>query len=207
MKEETLAKYIGKTRGVLTCIELDHETYDKSKCKKSTYFKVKCSRCGKESVVRSDRFSESSRIPKACEHCINDLQREIALSKYPADTQQLRTKISKYTHCSNRCGKTVESYLTKEQVTDLLLKPCEYCGKQCAMGIDRIDSSKDYTIDNCVPCCGMCNIMKNKFDLQSWYDQIDKIYAKHHNERSTTISKESTSEANADGSAELLTAA
>lgn len=207
MKPETLAKYIGMTRGVLTCIGLDHETYDKAKYKKCTYFKVKCNRCGKESVVRSDRFGNNSKIPKACEHCINDLQREIALSKYSEDDRLLRIKISRYTHSSNRCGKTVKSFLTKEQVEDLLLQPCKYCGKCHSMGIDRIDSSKDYTLDNCVPCCGMCNIMKNKFDLKEWYNQIDKIYIKHHNERSTTISKESTSEANAGGSAELLTAA
>lgn len=56
MKQETLEKYIGKTWGVLTCIGIDHEDYDKEKQSKRTYFKVKCSRCGSESVVRSDRF-------------------------------------------------------------------------------------------------------------------------------------------------------
>ena len=27
-------------------------------------------------------------------------------------------------------------------------------------GIDRLDSSKGYYLDNCVPCCGNCNLMK-----------------------------------------------
>lgn len=29
MKQETLEKYIGKTWGVLTCIGIDHEDYDR----------------------------------------------------------------------------------------------------------------------------------------------------------------------------------
>ena len=74
------------------------------------------------------------------------------------------------------------------------------------MGIDRIDSSKDYTLDNCVSCCGMCNIMKNKFDIDEWFSKIGEIYRNHVDKCSTTISKESTSQVNGDGSAELLTA-
>jgi hypothetical protein len=30
-------------------------------------------------------------------------------------------------------------------------------------GLDRIDSKKGYTKDNCVPCCGFCN------NLKAWY--------------------------------------
>ena len=37
MKKETLKKYIGKTNGVLTAIELDHEDYDKEKQRKSSF--------------------------------------------------------------------------------------------------------------------------------------------------------------------------
>ena len=56
MKQETLNKYIGKTWGVLTCLGIDHEDYDREKQTKRTFFKVKCSRCGSVSVVRADRF-------------------------------------------------------------------------------------------------------------------------------------------------------
>lgn len=72
------------------------------------------------------------------------------------------------------------------------------------MGIDRIDSSKDYTLDNCVPCCFICNRIKNKYDLNTFFDKVEKIYLKHI-KGSTTISKESTSQANGNGNGELLT--
>jgi hypothetical protein len=55
---------------------------------------------------------------------------------------------------------------------------CNYCGvepikeyKVCysktgetykCNGIDRVDSSKGYTLENCVSCCTKCNIAKNK---------------------------------------------
>lgn len=49
--------------------------------------------------------------------------------------------------------------------------------------------------------------MKNKFPIDLFIDKINKIYNNFHNESSTTISKESTLQANGNGSAELLTAA
>ena len=97
--------------------------------------------------------------------------------------------------------------ITKEEAENMLTSKCFYCGKENAMGIDRIDSSKDYTLDNCVPCCGMCNIMKNKFNIDKWFSKIGEIYRTHVDRCSTTIPKGSTSQANGDGSAELLTAA
>ena len=49
--------------------------------------------------------------------------------------------------------------------------------------------------------------MKNKYDLNTFLDKVYKIYNKFYNESSTTISKESTLQANGNGSGELLTAA
>lgn len=43
-------------------------------------------------------------------------------------------------------------------------------------GIDRIDSSKDYSSDNCVPCCSRCNIMKLNIPYSEFLDSIKKIY-------------------------------
>ena len=99
-----------------------------------------------------------------------------------------------------------EWHLTKEEFINIIRKNCYYCGteprpaseellekrgntKQPTFyynGIDRIDSSKDYTMDNCVSCCPMCNYMKNTFKQKDFLDQIVKIY-NHLNLGSTTI--------------------
>lgn len=43
---------------------------------------------------------------------------------------------------------------------------CFYCNKKLGNtghGLDRKNNNLGYTVDNCVPCCGTCNRLKNKF--------------------------------------------
>lgn len=47
-----------------------------------------------------------------------------------------------------------------------------------ANGIDRIDSTKCYEIDNCLPCCEMCNRMKLTSTQQEFINQCKKIAEK-----------------------------
>ena len=205
MKEETLNKYIGNTYGMLTVLSLDHEDYDTVKQVKRSYFKCKCNRCGSITIVRADRFGKGKYIPKSCNNCINTLQKEIANKKYPIEKRYERGRINSIK--SNAKSRHLKMFLTDNEIIDFLYKPCFYCGENNAMGIDRIDSKKNYTKDNCVSCCFICNRMKNKYNLSTFLDKINKIYLNFHNKSSTTISKESTFEANADGNRELLTAA
>lgn len=73
--------------------------------------------------------------------------------------------------------------LSKEQFYTLTAQPCEYCGRINEYnGIDRIDSNKDYTIDNCVPCCASCNIMKNDTPFNEWINNM-KLIIKHLEEK------------------------
>lgn len=205
MKQETLNKYINTTKGVLPVIDLDHEEYDKEKQRKRSYFKCYCNRCGKETIVRSDRFGKSNYKPKSCSNCVNDLQKQIAETKYPSEEKKLRDRVSSIIACAN--GRNYKMNLTREEIKEYLVKPCYYCNCENCMGIDRLDSKKDYSKGNCVSCCAICNRMKNKYDLNTFLDKVYKIYNKFYNESSTTISKESTLQANGNGSGELLTAA
>ena len=43
-------------------------------------------------------------------------------------------------------------------------------------GIDRVDNTKGYIIDNIVPCCGPCNVAKNNMSLEQFKDLITRIY-------------------------------
>lgn len=207
MKESTLKRYIGKTFGVITVLSVAYETYDKEKQSKRTYFNVHCNRCGKDSVMRADSLNVSGpkgrQCRKSCTLCYNQLQKEIADKKYAA-TRHFRKRLNSIK--SNAKARNINFNLTEKQVEDMLAKPCFYCGKCYSDGIDRLDSTKEYVIDNCVPCCNICNRMKNKFSLETFFDKVRKIYNLHHNESSTTISKESTLQANGSGSGELLTA-
>jgi 5-methylcytosine-specific restriction endonuclease McrA len=53
---------------------------------------------------------------------------------------------------------------------------CHYCGnKIIGVGLDRIDSSIGYTIENCVPCCKDCNIMKNAKGYDEFIQKCKQI--------------------------------
>ena len=114
--------------------------------------------------------------------------------------------------------------LTEEEFEDIIFKDCYYCGeppkpmsdtliknrgntKQPPLsynGIDRLDCEKDYTIENCVPCCSKCNYMKHTSSKIEFLSQITKIYT-HLNLGSTTIPKGSTPQADGGGNGGPLT--
>jgi len=77
---------------------------------------------------------------------------------------------------SYRCGAKKRGHsfdLTIDEFTSFWQKPCSYCGGSIAtVGIDRVDSSVGYQINNCVPCCSRCNKMKLDTNEQEWYDHM-----------------------------------
>lgn len=54
--------------------------------------------------------------------------------------------------------------------------PDEYKPIYIHNGIDRIDSSKGYSIENSVPCCIKCNKSKSNLTLEEFKEHIIKIY-------------------------------
>lgn len=58
-------------------------------------------------------------------------------------------------------------------------KACFYCTGPLPVqgyGIDRVDSSKPYEKDNCVPCCTFCNIAKSNHSKDTFLSKIEMIY-------------------------------
>lgn len=62
----------------------------------------------------------------------------------------------------------------------LISQPCFYCGKlpETFNGTDRIDSKKDYTLENCIPCCGVCNQMKMSRSQEEFIDKCELVIEK-----------------------------
>lgn len=79
--------------------------------------------------------------------------------------------------------------LTDEEFRTLTQQPCFYgdCppsnihtsrnGQEVFTynGVDRLDNSKGYTLDNCVPCCRPHNQMKMAFTLDQFYDYCERV--------------------------------
>ena len=80
--------------------------------------------------------------------------------------------------------------ISREQVKEITSQNCHYCGKEPRQiskssknngiyihnGIDRMDSSIGYEIDNCVPCCKTCNFAKHVMSVDEFKKWIVSVY-------------------------------
>lgn len=78
---------------------------------------------------------------------------------------------------STRYGKSKRQAISRGKIWELSLDdfcrflktPCHYCSNQLGSKdgysscLDRIDNNVGYTVDNVVPCCYICNTMRNEF--------------------------------------------
>lgn len=78
-------------------------------------------------------------------------------------------------------SKSLQFTLSEQEFETLLSKQCHYCGSSGKIGIDRVDSSLGYTIDNSVPCCKKCNMMKFTYPLSEFLAHIKVIYKHNFN--------------------------
>jgi len=84
---------------------------------------------------------------------------------------------------SRQKKKGSEIELSEEQFINLVSQDCYLCGMQSntlhTNGLDRIDSTKGYVVDNIKPCCCECNLMKNSYTYDEFIDKCKEIYQTH----------------------------
>jgi len=95
--------------------------------------------------------------------------------KYAAKRNlSLEGKLAKYKYNAKKRNLSWE--LTDEEFELYWQKPCTYCGDEiAAIGIDRIDSSKGYTIKNTTSCCEVCNRVKMAHDKDFMKNHLAKM--------------------------------
>jgi len=115
------------------------------------------------------------------------------LNKFQPGLGNMRALISNYKAKAKARGHDWE--LTEKQFREITQKDCYYCGMRPNQihraknhngnyvynGIDRVDNSKGYTIDNVVSCCKICNRAKGDLTIQefkSWVERISKFKLK-----------------------------
>lgn len=84
-------------------------------------------------------------------------------------------------------------FLTKDEWLDLTQRACYYCDAPPSnlfravetwaedftyQGIDRVDSSDGYRLENCRPCCWICNRMKSNMDEEEFIDHLRRVLRK-----------------------------
>lgn len=152
---------------------------------------VRC-RCGEEK-----RFWKYSAIErqKSC-GCGTD---EVGLSK--EQRRMLNSRLHSYKSGAIKRG--LDWDLTYKDFFEITSKDCTYCGSQpreinyfenapslqkespnrdwskysiLFNGVDRIDSSEGYSVENCVPCCTYCNRAKSDLSFEEFRDHIERIH-------------------------------
>jgi hypothetical protein len=74
-------------------------------------------------------------------------------------------------------------HLTEEEFAKIIASPnCRYCGvpkSLVPLGVDRVDSKGDYTLENTTPCCSACNYMKRVEGVDEFIARMVRITEIH----------------------------
>lgn len=202
-------KLIGKTFNNIQVISLSH--VEKSR----RFYNIKCLRCNTLSYMRGDRFSGTQKL-NTCRNCRQE--NAILTSKHRATPDTVYTSL--YVHCKKGAqSRNITFSISLDDFKSIITKNCYYCGSEPIVsgsskrynktdlqiknnGIDRFDNNIGYVLENCVPCCKICNHMKRDYSKDDFLNHIRKIAV--YNEGSTTIPEGSTSQANGDGNRRIL---
>jgi hypothetical protein len=140
------------------------------------HYNMKC-HCGKEKVIngRSVKYGKT----RSC-GCLKGLKPGQAI---------FNSYIWSYKRSAKR--RNYDFQLTKEQFKEITSKNCYYCdieptelknytgdfkGTYMANGVDRVDSSLGYSLENCVACCSICNSMKTYHNYEKFIEKVNRIY-------------------------------
>lgn len=162
---------LGQKFGLLTVI-----AKKKLQGRRGTFWVCKCD-CGTECIAYGGHLRGGTRKSCGCLQYLNI---------NPTGVNRLMAYYKRKSSLKAR-----EFSLGFEQFSYLISSRCAYCGIEPSQilkrlktdniqiiynGIDRVDSSKGYFFDNCVPCCRICNQAKSILTVEQFKDHIKRIY-------------------------------
>lgn len=171
---------VGSKIGLLTMIEPCGK--EGTVCKK---WKCQCD-CG--NIVYKSRSSITTRGETAdcgCRTTWPDLPK----GRRNGGASPFERSMSVFAKGSSKRG--LDFSLTRDQVMELFLGDCYYCGAPPARtenareqfivrnGVDRVDNSIGYIPSNCVSCCYPCNWSKNDESVEVFIERCKRIASKH----------------------------
>ncbi len=169
---------VGDVYGRLTVIEYHHTGNRYRK-----FWVCQCA-CGKTTITHSGSLRSGN--TKSC-GCLS--KEATARYRKPENGAELTAVILGYKrHARNR---GYPWNLTREQVRELISRPCHYCGVPPSnrkttkntvspltySGIDRVDNTEAYNLSNVVPCCSVCNRAKGVLTVSEFFEWVNRIYA------------------------------
>ena len=140
--------------------------------------------CGNEKLVYGHSLRSGRTTSCGCYHK-EQLNKKLSIGIGEAAFNSL---FRQYKHSAK--NRHIEFNLTKEEFRNITKLNCYYCGNipnqiksnphYCGdyiyNGVDRIDNNLGYIKNNCVPCCGECNISKGIKTKDQFLNMVSRIY-------------------------------
>lgn len=150
------------------------------------YLEIKCT-CGDTYSIRSDSGQRSllNNKPSICPKC-----KAKALSEQSSTSTEETVLLNIYKmYIKNAELRNLEFNLTYEEFKLIIFNTCYYCGNTGEfysktyskthnikrVGVDRVDNTKGYTVENSIPCCKTCNIMKGSLTYKEFTEKLIEI--------------------------------
>lgn len=148
------------------------------------WFLCRCD-CGREKEIRGSALGHKTAGSKSC----GCHERSNTLPLGVGATRLVIRRLK-----NNAIKRGLGWHLSEKQAKGIMSNNCLYCGCPPTTsikpangkllhngdflhnGIDRVDSSLDYSTDNVVACCKVCNLMKHVLSVAEFRGHISKVY-------------------------------
>lgn len=158
---------------------------DKRNHNKTIMWLCRCLNCGTEVTVSSTKLKNSEINSCGCMEHVRSARTSPGESGF-------NSILNDYRQGAKRRG--LEFNLSKDEFRELTSSNCTYCGlspssisygskgakkeygKYTFNGIDRLDSSIGYEMNNCVTCCTECNLAKGSRSYDEFIDWINRVH-------------------------------
>lgn len=185
---------IGKTYGKLTVVSRATSTnlgvtrwLCLCECGNSVVVRGACLR---RKAARDNRQSRHGTISCGCK------RKELKLARGEAAARKLF-----YQYKRAAAKRSLTWSISREDFDRLTRSCCHYCGSapkhelktqsdngvRVYNGLDRIDSSSGYVLDNVVTCCGDCNTAKSDLGYAEFLSLVENIYLHRCSRRSYAV--------------------
>jgi hypothetical protein len=160
-----------------TCLAKYRE-HDNALYREKAMNETRCLECGKYNVEFA--YSKGGKQTRYCHVCYTKLRSvEDSRTRFSA-TRAVSNPVAYYESYKHDAERRDYNFdLTYSEFMSVISKPCTYCSHYIETeynGVDRIDSSGDYTITNCLPACKLCNYFKSNHTTEEFIQHCLAIH-------------------------------
>lgn len=157
------------------CREYDNKQYNTRKDLKNV-----CVTCGIqiESMIIGENDEHIQKC-QLCYHKMKDIEKKRVREERNYNVERKKNTEKHFNEYKKGASqRNLWFELSHDEFKTIVEQPCFYCetyNMNEVIGIDRLYSDLGYCLQNCVPCCKICNIMKNDMTPTEFINHLQKF--------------------------------